>query len=174
LDHGCSPVPLGYREKACYDPGWESRRLTAGDLDRHFPEGERRNVGVHNGELSRNLADVDLDTPEAIAVAPHLLPPTGWRFGRRSARLSHWVYRTDRPLDTASVAFRDVGPTADLLLELRGTGGQTVFPGGSCHEETGEPIEWHEPPGDEPAHVTLDELRRAVGELAAAALLVQH
>src|SRR5262249_54550634 len=58
-----------------------------------------------------------------------------------------------------------------MLLELRGTGGLTVFPP-STHKE-GEPIEWDRF-DEEPALVRLEDLRQAAGRLAAAALLALH
>ena len=56
-----------------------------------------------------------------------------------------------------------------MLLELRSTGGQTVFPG-STHE-SGEAVEWHED-GD-PAEVDPEQLTLAGSRLAAACVLVR-
>ena len=41
-----------------------------------------KNVGLLNGAPSNNLADTDLDAPEALAVADAFLPDTGCIFGR--------------------------------------------------------------------------------------------
>jgi DNA polymerase-1 len=157
------------------DPGyldWQHLRLTAEDLDHRFPHQVPRNIALLNGAPSGNICDADLDCPEALSVAPQLLPSTGWRFGRRSAPRSHWVYRTDRPLDKAQVEFRDTDGT--MLVELRGTGGLTVVPP-STHKESGEEIAWeHDPRHHDPAEVPLDDLLRATGEVAAAALLARH
>jgi hypothetical protein len=98
-----------------------------------------------------------------------LLPETGGVFGRRSADRSHWLYRTDSPLSTASEKCCDLD--GDTLLEQRGTGGQTVFPP-STHEGTGEPIGWHR--FEEPGRVELTALRRSAQQLSAAALLARH
>jgi hypothetical protein len=138
-------------------------------LDRHFPAGEARNVGILNGAPSGNTADVDLDSPEAMHAAPLLLPPTGWIFGRPSAPRSHWEYRTDRPLETAQEEYRDLDGT--MLAELRGSGGLTVYPP-STHKETGERIGWER--FTDPADVELAELKRAVRAVVAAALLARH
>src|SRR5262249_2900791 len=65
--------------------------------------------------------------------------------------------------------FKDVDDS--MLVELRGTGSQTVYPP-SLHEESGERITWH--CFTEPASVQLADLCRAVGEVAACALLARH
>lgn len=89
-----------------------------------------RGVGHLNGAPSAGRVDVDLDCPEARRAAPHLLPPTGLVSGRRSAPDSHWWFVvTDDPPAKAEIGYDD--PTdrdAGHLLELRGTGGQSVLP----------------------------------------------
>lgn len=90
------------------------------------------NVGVALGSRSGDLVDVDLDCPEAVALAPRFLPPTA-TFGRASKPQSHWLYLASIP--------RTRKP-ANAHIEIRSTGGQTVMPG-SIHE-TGESIEWHD------------------------------
>jgi hypothetical protein len=167
---GLAPIPLPARSKKPGFDGWEHFRLTAAELDTHFPRGEPRNVGILNGEQSGNEADVDLDCLEARRAAEHLLPPTGWVFGRKSAPASHWIYFTDVALDSAQVEFTDLD--GKMLVELRGNGGQTIYPP-STHKETGEAIRWDRLDG-EPARVPLDQLRKAVAEVAATALLARH
>jgi hypothetical protein len=166
---GLATIPLPPRSKDPGYTGWRELRLTPDNLDRHFPAGAACNVGVLNGAPSGNMADVDLDVPQAVHAAPLLLPPTGWIFGRQSAPRSHWEYRTDSPLDTAQEEFTDVDGA--MLLELRGTGGLTVYPP-STHEERGERVTWDK--FEEPAAVALGELRQAVRALAAAVLLARH
>jgi hypothetical protein len=164
-----APIPLPPRSK---NPGygdWQHLRLTADTLDQHFPPRKARNVGVLNGEPSGNTADVDLDCAEARTAAALLLPATGWIFGRKSAPRSHWIYKADVPLDSAQEEYQDLD--GHMLLELRGTGGLTVYPP-STHKETGERITWDR--FAEPAEVALTDLQQAVRELAAAALLAKH
>jgi hypothetical protein len=165
-----APIPLPSRSKAPDYREWEKLRLTVSDLDQHFPTGETRNVGILNGEPSGNLADVDLDCDEVRVAAPHLLPATGWVFGRKSAPHSHRISRTNVALDSAQVEFHDLD--GKMLVELRGTGGMTVFPP-SLHKDTGEAVRWDRF-DSEPACVPLDDLRKAVAEVAAAALLARH
>jgi DNA polymerase-1 len=168
LEKSLAPIPLPPRSKDPGYPGWQNLRLTPDVLDEHFPPDQARNVGVLNGEPSANHHDVDLDCAEALRVAPLLLPETGWIFGRKSAPGSHRIYRTERPLDSAQVKFKDLD--GEVLVELRGTGGLTIYPP-SSHKETGEAIVWER--FTEPAEVDLADLERAVAEVAAAALLAR-
>jgi hypothetical protein len=167
---GLAPIPLPERSKGEGLRGdWPSFRMTLADLDRHFPTQVPRNIGILNGAPSGNTLDVDLDCREARLAALHLLPPTGWRFGRPTAPESHWIYHADRPLESAQVPFTDLDGV--MLLELRGDGGLTVYPP-STHQETGELIAWQD--FDDPAEVSLLDLQCAVRELAAASLLAQY
>jgi hypothetical protein len=163
-----APIPVAPRSKDPGYPDWQHLRLTLDSLATHFPAGEERNVGVLNGEPSGNVLDVDLDCPEALRAAPLLLPPTGWVFGRLSAPRSHFIYQADAPLDAAQQEYRDLDGT--MPVELRGTGGLTVYPP-SVHPG-GERIVWDQ--FTEPGSVALADLERAVGEVATAALLARH
>jgi hypothetical protein len=169
LAKGLAPIPLPPRSKDPGYTGWPTLRLDLACMDQHFPVGQDRNVGILNGEPSNNLHDVDLDCPEALATAPLLLPATGWKFGRKSTPRSHWIYKTDVPLDKAHQDYTDLDGT--ILVELRGTGGQTVYPP-SIHKDTGERITWEQ--FGEPGQIKLADLQGAVGQLAAAALLARH
>jgi hypothetical protein len=171
-----TPIPVAFRTKVPTDPqsdkplpGWERFEPTPNIIDRFFPAGKEQNIAVLNGKPSGNHVDVDLDTVEARLAAPLLLPATGWVFGRKSSPRSHWIYRTDLDLETAQEKYTDLDGTD--LLELRGSGGITVHPP-STHKDTGERIEWSS--FTEPAQVRLDELQRAVRQLAAAVLLAWH
>jgi hypothetical protein len=164
-----APIPLPPRSKNPGYPGWSSLLVTPDTLDVHFPPGVSQNIGVLNGRPSHNCHDVDLDCREACHAAPLLLPSTGWVFGRQSSPRSHWIYRTDRPLDSAKQEFADLDGQG--LVELRGTGGQTVYPP-SLHDKTGERIARHE--FTSPGEVLLGDLQNAVAAVAAAALLARH
>lgn len=105
--------------------------------------------------------DIDLDAPLAARLAPAFLPATGAVFGRKSKPASHWLYYCPNAKTTK-------WQTAEgMLVELRSTGCQTVFPP-SVHP-SGERIEWASE--GEPARVPEDELKRACAKLAAAVLL---
>jgi len=169
LERGLAPIPLPARSKNPDYPGWEKLHLTADTLDQHFPTQTLRNVGILNGAPSNNHLDVDLDCVQARRAAPLLLPATGWVFGRKGAPKSHMIYRADAPLDKAQEAFEDTDGT--MLVELRGSGGLTVFPP-STHLGTGERITWHT--FTDPGDIGLGDLFRAVGQLAAATILARH
>jgi hypothetical protein len=169
LSLGLVPIPQPPRSKRPTIPGWQNLRPTTDSLDTYFPQGRELNIAILNGAPSGNIADVDLDAEEARRAAPSLLPPTGWVFGRNSARASHRIFRSDAPLETAQEAYRDVDGT--MLVELRSTGSATVYPP-STHQETGERIGWEI--YTHPAEVKLADLQRAVREVAAVALLARH
>ncbi|MBI2218775.1 MAG: bifunctional DNA primase/polymerase [Candidatus Rokubacteria bacterium] len=157
----CIPIP--YEAKRPTLDCWPDLRLEADDLAEHF-NGGPSNVGVLLGAPSGDLADVDLDCSETIALADALLPSTAAVFGRASKPRSHRLYASEIQTEK----FADVDGT--MLVEIRSTGGQTVFPG-STHP-SGEAVEWAED-GD-PAHVEPGELRHAVVHLAVAALIARH
>lgn len=124
------------------------------------------NVGLLMGLHSNGCVDVDLDTPEAVVLAPTFLPGTDAVFGRSSRPRSHRLYRVEGDVPTRR--FQD--PDGKTLLELRSTGTQTIVPP-SVHPG-GERVRWDV--DGEPARINGAQLIRAVGRLAAAALLVRH
>src|SRR5262245_56559189 len=170
IARGWNPLPLPLGTKRPLDLNWQTRVIDAAAAPRFF-DGAAQNIGIILGPSSHGLTDVDLDSSEAIAIAPYVLPPTKAIFGRDSKRSPHWLYVTDLATTTevATVVFRD--PKAKgVILELRiggNKGCQTVFPG-SIHE-SGEKVSWEE--NGEPSSVDDDELRRPVRALAAYSLL---
>src|SRR5215207_1899026 len=91
LDHirrGWNPVAIPHRSKAPIADGWQNRRIDEALAPVYF-NGAPMNVGVQLGSASGGLCDVDIDSPEALALAPHLLPQTRAIFGRRSKPRSH-------------------------------------------------------------------------------------
>ena len=144
IKRGWAPIPVPHRSKAPIIKGWQTLPITEADAPRFF-NGAPQNIGILLGPASGGLTDVDLDCPEACAVAPYLLPRTAATFGRASRPSSHWLYRTDlaKTCEEATFAYRDPMDNT-MLVELRigggGRGAQTVFPG-SIHE-TGEAIQW--------------------------------
>src|SRR5215218_4643232 len=177
IARGWAPIPVPFRGKNPGRAGWQNLRITEANAPRYF-NGAPQNVGVILGTASDGLADVDLDTPEAIAVASYLLPRTTAIFGRLGNRASHYLYRSDlaQRHETAALEYHDptLPTNAKPLVELRIGGGgkaaQTIFPG-SVHE-SGEPIDWEE--RGTPAEVAADELEGTVKQVAAAALLARH
>ena len=125
------PMPAG--SKNPNRSGWQRERLSLDDLPMQFAG--NANIGVLLGEPSFGLVDVDLDCTEAIELAEGFLPDTDCVFGRIGKAHSHRLYVID-PAPTTT-RFRDTDGTT--LVELRGSGGQTVFPP-STHP-SGERIE---------------------------------
>ena len=170
--HGFTPVKIRARDKIPVDAGWNSKE-SKGPTD---DEWDRRdfNVGVILGPSRGGPVDIDLDSDEAISLAPHFLPPTDAVFGRDSRPRSHYLY--DVRVGTPTVPFRDPLSKKNTL-ELRGDpgtngGNQTVLPG-SIHK-SGESIRWYGPTDPTPSQVDPDALIRAVNRLALAVLVLRH
>lgn len=169
-----NPLPVPFKQKKPMGIDWQHRIITGTEVERFF--GERpMNIGVQLGLNSGGLTDIDLDCPEAAAIARAVLPKTPAIFGRPSKRDSHYLYNTAlaSKLNQAALQFKDP-ISKSMLLEVRIGGGdkgaQTVFPG-SVHE-SGEAITWEED-GD-PAQVDGDELVRCARLLASLCLFARY
>lgn len=151
-------VPIATKEKGPKLPGWQDLRINEAGLRTYF-NGAPQNVGVLLGEASGGLIDVDLDHELARELADKYLPHTDAEFGRASSPRAHRLYRVS--LDACEIEQHRLS-NRKMIVEYRGTGAQTVFPG-SIHP-TGEVIEWNAT--GEPAEVDGDALRAAVKALA--------
>lgn len=170
LEQEIQPTPLAPRSKKPVLTDWPNLRLELPDIGRLFANGS--NIGMLDGKPSGGLGDVDLDCDEARSLAEFYLPATEAVFGRDSAPRAHRLYRCNPP-DFRTVQFAD--PTvADkdkaMLVELRGTGSQTMAPP-SIHP-SGEQVEWSS--RGEPARVPYDDLLVLVKKVAAGALLARY
>ncbi len=154
---GWSVIPIPHQRKNPGFNGWEQTRLKEGDLASRF-NGQPQNIGVLLGEPSGWLIDVDLDHLRCVELADQFLPPTPAVFGRPGKPRSHRIYRVSAPVPTKKHKSKSAG----MLVELRSTGMQTVFPP-STHE-CGESITW-ETEGAEPALIDPKELLKAVEQL---------
>jgi hypothetical protein len=161
IQSGWPVVPIPHGGKAPSGKEWQKQRITDAEVDHHF--GPNSNIGVLLGKPSGDLIDIDLDCMEAIKLAPRFLPFTPAIFGRLSRPQSHYLYFCE----TSKATFKNAD--GNMLVELRSTGGQTVFPG-STHP-SGECIAWHVE--GKPATVSAKIIRAAVALLAACALLAQ-
>ena len=157
------PIPVPHRSKKPKLPGWQKLRVTPADVEELFQDC-RQNVGILLGKPSAGLVDIDLDCDEAVQLAPKFLPKTGAIFGRKSSRRSHWLY------DATGAKTKKFRCADGMLVELRSTGTQTLFPP-SVHP-SGETILWNK--NGNPAEVDADDLVENCGDLAAACLLVQR
>jgi hypothetical protein len=151
-DGGYQPIPLPPESKAPRHPQWQEGGFTPQDFTR------RGNIGLLLGTPGAGLVDVDLDSPEAVALAPRYLPPTGWSWGRKSSPRSHYLYLVDG--DAGST--RRWQADGAVMLELRGGGGQTMAPP-SVHP-SGERVRNDE--SGPPARVRREELEDACAALA--------
>jgi hypothetical protein len=148
--------------------GWEKLRVTPETLKKHF-NGARQNIGVLLGEPSNRLIDTDIDCREALITADYYLPDTGSRFGRASTPNAHRLFISD--CKTKKFVDPMAAPDEGMLIELRFTGAQTVFPN-STHKETGELIEWLCDNG--PTEIDGAELTRLGGLVAGSALIARY
>ena len=155
---GLRVVPVPHRSKNPGFRGWQHLRIDEDELKDHF-DGRPQNIGVLLGEPSDWVVDVDLDHVRCIAFSDSFLPRTPAVFGRPGKPRSHRIYRVTSPVDTKKHKSKRAG----MLVELRSTGTQTIFPP-STHEN-GESITW-ETVDAEPAKVDPGELLKAVESLA--------
>jgi hypothetical protein len=163
---GWKPVPVDRKTKKAIGKAWQKRPFAPEQFN-----GNAQNVGIQLGPVSGGLVDVDLDSQAAIGLALEFLPATGAIFGHRSKPASHQLYVADfNGEKRANIEFLDGAMIAELRIGAGGKGAVTIVPP-SMHV-TGEKIEWVRD-GD-PAHVSADDLKRAVTKLAIACLLKQH
>jgi hypothetical protein len=161
------PVPAG--QKAAVMGGWPGFRATADDLPRLF--GRDENIGIILGSTSGELVDIDLDAPEALALADLYLPATGAVFGRLSKPEAHRLF-----VAPGAVYESFADPlTGTTLIELRAAGRDggahmTLFPPSLTG---GEHREWY---GDLIAPAVIDKaaLRTAVAWLAIGCLAMRY
>jgi hypothetical protein len=161
------PIPAGLKKPVIN--GWPDLVIAADDLPRYF--GADQNLGIRLGPASADLVDVDLDCPEAIAIADLYLPVTRAEFGRKSKPRSHRLYVAP---NARKEAFADPF-SGDMLLELRADGRdgkahQTLFPPSVAD---GEQRTWHSEV-IAPRALDATSLRNAVAWLAIGCLVNRH
>lgn len=174
LRRGWMPLPVPFRSKNPNFTGWQHFSTEERELPTRF-NGKPQNIGVLLGNPSGGLIDIDLDCHIAVALAPSFLPQTGAIFGRDSKRGSHWLYyaslttrKFSDPLAESKKGETEHGKA--MLVEIRSTGAQTLFPG-SVHP-SGEAIAWDS--NSDPERVDAEGLERAVALLASANLLARY
>jgi P4 family phage/plasmid primase-like protien len=120
------------------------------------------------------LTDVDLDCPESLELAKYFLKPSEWRFGHKSKRNSHLLYRIEGSRTTKFLDVAPDGTEAKMLVEIRhGVGLQTMVPP-SVHPPSGEPVIWEGGTNGQPETWDYPSLLKAVGKIAAGSLLIRH
>jgi hypothetical protein len=175
LARGFAPIPIPHGRKGPVLDGWTELRIDEDTLREHF-NGQPQNVGVLQGAHSDGRVCVDLDSPEAIALAPAFLPPTGLIHGRPGNPRSHWFYhvtgslpataRLDDPL-MRTMPQEQRGKAR--VVELLSTGTQVVVAG---QHPSGE--NYRLDTDGPPATIEGDDLVERVYRLAAAALLARY
>jgi putative DNA primase/helicase len=167
IERGWAPVPIPRGKKGPQISDWQRLRLTAADIPKHFTNGQ--NVGIITGEASGGLVTVDLDCPEAVALAGRFLQPT-LTSGRESVPDGHWWYISP---GLEHEEFEGIPKTTSegTILELRSTDHQTVVEP-SVHP-SGERYRWSRS-GLEPLEIDAEELTEAGRRLALAALIARH
>lgn len=171
---GIAVRPVKFKSKAALD-GWDRDDFAPFDWTQLVKQG--CNIGAMLGPKSNGLTDLDLDCPEAVALAPFFMPKTNARFGRDGSRNSHWLYRCKLHQTVEKAAIQCTDPVSKaMLVELRiGTKpAQTVIPP-SVHE-SGEQIRWEEGCSiDGVCNIENDEdFLQSFNKLAAATLLSQQ
>lgn len=165
VERGWKLVPIPKGSKAPQGKaakGWQTRHITDPEA---IGDG---NVGILLGEPSGWLIDIDLDWIEAGDLAEFFLPPTGLIFGRAGKPDSHWIFIVNQARTRKyQYGKKDEG---GMIVELRSTGGQTVFPP-SVHP-SGDDVVWTD--FQQPATVPFEELDKACGRLAAACLILRN
>lgn len=171
IEMGLRPIPVPLRSKKPVIEEWQKLDIKREEVEKYFPR--EMNIGVLLGDGSKGVADVDLDTPEAVAVATIFLPTTAV-FGRATNPRSHHVFYSRYAVTT-----KFVDHERQTLVELRanktkdsGNGLQTIFPD-SIHE-SGERIEWDADSSDgDIAEIKPEQLRLAVARIAVTAYLIR-
>jgi hypothetical protein len=161
------PIPRGQKKPAML--GWQNFGAMAEEVPRLFGNGE--NVAVRLGRRSGELVDIDLDCPEALALADAYLPITTAEFGRPSKPRSHRLY-----IAPGAIYESFADPiSGEMLIELRADGREggahlTMLPPSIAD---GERREWL---GDTiaPAVVDARVLRRRMALLAIACLVGRY
>src|SRR5262249_26522542 len=91
ISNGRAPIPVPFKSKAPVIDGWQNLRITAATAPDYF-NGAQQNVGILPGDPSGGQVVVDTDAPEAVDVAPALLPDTPFRDGREGRNFTHFWY----------------------------------------------------------------------------------
>ena len=173
IDRNWSVLPIEtWGKKPHKGYPWSKESLKSEQLE-NFPS--TCNTGVILGDRSNGIIDIDCDIPEAAAIAKNLLGNLP-SFGRKSSPYSHFIANCPDPGKTIQYGLtkdqaKVLGLEDSMIIELRGNGGQTVFPGSTHH--TGEVIEWHTPLPDELPSIQWAELQKRTSLCAFASVILK-
>ncbi len=156
---GFNPTPLVPGSKATRLPDWNNTTIAEADVPTVFRADD--GIGLVLGESSGGLVVVDVDSPEAVALADRFLPDTGMVDGRPGKPASHRFYRCN-PLP-AYASFKSAAMGGKAIVELLGKGRQVVVPPTTIE---GNRRAWVS--GGDPLQIDPDALTRRVVLLAVA------
>jgi putative DNA primase/helicase len=151
-------VKLRPNSKQPKAPDWQNNPERLEDIDIG-----KNNIGLLLGERTK-LVDIDCDCEEAVHLAGYLLPQPVLHF-QRSSSSKHFIYRCHDAGATTQRSHRS------SLIELRGTGGQTMIPP-SIHPN-GDKLEWSPCEGSSKP-IAFNDLLRLVNLIAAGCLVMQE
>lgn len=159
IELGYKVVPLSPRTKEPYSPDWRKIIFRPDDFK------ENDNIGI---KFIEGVVDIDLDSPECVALADTFLPSTDAIYGRPSKPRCHRLYRSKIEQILQLI---DYGATTEknMLVEIR-VDHQSMAPY-SIHPE-GEQVSWHKQ--GSPGEVEGVELTKSVQLLATCAMLVRY
>lgn len=169
---GLRVIPLEPREKRPIGNDWPQRLYsTESEVVAAFGGGV--NLGVVLGAASGGIIDVDVDDERAAAVALGWMPPTTWTFSRNATESMHFVYKVRGEVPAVERFSVGSGKKQYTFIEVRGTGGQTMFPP-SIHPD-GEGVQWLSWEGGRslPTEVDTALILRKVEQFAAAAAIAR-
>ena len=159
LDNGFKIAPVRKGEQYPPFENWTNREFKASEFKSHH------GIAIVCGRPENNpIVDIDLDIPEAVRLAPLLLPNTGCIFGRLTNPKSHYLYRANGP--TKKWKQNKIG----CIAEIRGLKAITVAPP-SPHHKTGEDREWDICLPKQIQVIGYDELVDKINTLASCAML---
>jgi hypothetical protein len=164
IERGFAPIPVPPNSKNPGRDGWQEERYKLEDVPEASNSGQ--NIGLLTGQPSGWLVDVDLDCPEAVALAGRLLPTT-LTSGREGSTDSHWWYVAE---GTENGEWKDTDGRKKLI-ELRGTGRQTLVE--PSEHPSGGRYSWSRRKFGI-AVVEAAKLRARCTELATATLIARH
>jgi KaiC/GvpD/RAD55 family RecA-like ATPase len=177
ISRGWCIIPIPPHSKKAMLDNWQNLRISESEIPEYFHNNS--NVGVLLGSPSQGLVDVDLDTKVAVKIAHFFLPDTlAFGHGEGIKEISHLLYlcpgveTKQFPIrkELVPIDEREDDKESVMIVELRSTGRQTVFPP-SIHPN-GEKYQWVN--NLEPVTLAPDDLKRRVSMLAAAVLLAWH
>lgn len=174
MARGWNPTPVKPKTKSPILVNWQTTTLTPEQTEELFTDD--RQLGIKLGKDNGRVIDLDIDNPIALEFADRILPKTNLIFGRPGNPRSHRIYLLPQDEDISREIYKDLDEK--VILELRGTGHQTVFP--PSYHPSGELIAFDpdcifdEDGIPSPTEKPLLTLKTSSGMLAAATLLAQH